>query len=232
VRASIQKSNPERAFFCNHPENPVADFGYLESFGGLITTNWRDGATWMYKFKLWQRADKLVNPLYIYWLGGAVDAAFRQYSVGTGLGLTFGGSADKRRDAALISAWPQSRWAKLVDANIKPNWRYEPNEMFEIMPLTFGPSGWLFVKNHEPKNTNQPFKGMSFVFTGTLSMPRDEAKARVQELGGKVSGSVSSKTAYVVAGQDPGSKYTKAEKLQIPILNEENFKKLLDEAEK
>jgi DNA ligase (NAD+) len=90
----------------------------------------------------------------------------------------------------------------------------------------------LNVKNHEPKNTNQPFKGMSFVFTGTLSMPRDEAKARVQELGGKVSGSVSSKTAYVVAGEDPGSKYTKAEKLQIPILNEENFKKLLDEAEK
>ncbi|MBE6446181.1 MAG: NAD-dependent DNA ligase LigA [Alphaproteobacteria bacterium] len=88
----------------------------------------------------------------------------------------------------------------------------------------------LNVKNYKPKNTNQPFKGMSFVFTGTLSMPRDEAKARVQELGGKVSGSVSSKTAYVVAGEDPGSKYTKAEKLQIPILNEENFKKLLDEA--
>ena len=155
VRTSIQKSNPERAFFCNHPENPVADFGYLESFGGLITTNWRDGATWMYKFKLWQRADKLVNPLYIYWLGGAVDAAFRQYSIGTGLGLTFGGSNDKRRDAALISAWPQSRWAKLVDADIKPNWRYEPNEMFEIMPLTFGPSGWLFVKNHEPKTASR-----------------------------------------------------------------------------
>ncbi|MBE6367268.1 MAG: hypothetical protein E7052_05095 [Lentisphaerae bacterium] len=152
VRASIQKSNPERVFFCNHPENPVADFGYLESFGGVITTNWRDGATWMYKFKLWQRADKLVNPLYIYWLGGAVDAAFRQYAVGTGLGLTFGGSYDKRRDAALISAWPQSRWARLVKADIKPNWRYEPNEMFEIMPLTFGPSGWLFIKNHE-KNT-------------------------------------------------------------------------------
>ena len=60
-------------------------------------------------------------------------------------------------------------------------------------------------------------------------MPRDEAKARVQELGGKVSGSVSSKTSYVVAGSDPGSKYENAQKLNIPILDEENFKKLLDE---
>ena len=151
VRTAMQKTNPQRAFFCNHPENPVADFGYLESFGGVLTTNWRDGASWMYKFKLWQRADKLVNPLYIYWLGGSVDKAFRQYAAGTGLGLTFGGSADKRLDAALISLWHQSRWAKLVNANIKPNWRYEPTETFELMPLTFGKSGWLFIKNHENK---------------------------------------------------------------------------------
>ncbi|MBE6379693.1 MAG: hypothetical protein E7047_02050 [Lentisphaerae bacterium] len=155
VRTAIQQDNPERAFFCNHPENPVADFGYLESFGGLITTNWRDGATWMYKFKLWQRDDPMRSPLYIYWLGGDVDTSFRQYVVGTGLGLTFGGSNDKRQDAALISVYPQSRWARLVDADIKPNWRYEPEEMFEIMPLTFGRSGWLFIKNHEPKTASR-----------------------------------------------------------------------------
>lgn len=77
---------------------------------------------------------------------------------------------------------------------------------------------------------NTPWKGKTFVLTGTLSVAREEVKARIQELGGKVSGSVSSKTAYVVAGADPGSKYTNAVKLGIPILNEEEFKKLLDEA--
>ncbi len=84
-----------------------------------------------------------------------------------------------------------------------------------------------------PKQTdNLPLKGKTFVFTGTISMPRDEAKARVQELGGKVSGSVSTKTSFVVAGLDPGSKYTNAQKLGIAILNEEEFKKLLDENNK
>ena len=87
----------------------------------------------------------------------------------------------------------------------------------------------LNVKNAEPQNTNQPLKGKTFVFTGALSMPREQAKARVQELGGKVSGSVSSKTTYVVAGEDAGSKLANAQKLGITILSEENFKKLLDE---
>lgn len=87
----------------------------------------------------------------------------------------------------------------------------------------------LTIQDFVLTNQNQPFKGKTFVFTGTISIPRDEAKARVQELGGKVSSSVSSKTSYVVAGSDPGSKYENAKKLNIPILNEENFKKLLDE---
>ncbi|MBQ6471199.1 MAG: hypothetical protein IJJ33_04385, partial [Victivallales bacterium] len=155
VRTAIQKDNPQRSFFCNNPQYPVADFGFLESFGGLITTNWRDGATWMMKFKLWQRADSLVNPLYIYWLPGAVDTAYRQYAVGIGLGLAFGGSSDRRLDAALISAWHQSRWAKLVNANLMPNWRHAPSESLEAMPLTFGASGWLFLKNHEAGTIRQ-----------------------------------------------------------------------------
>ena len=88
----------------------------------------------------------------------------------------------------------------------------------------------LTVQDFIFNNQNQPLKGKTFVFTGTISMPRDEAKARVQELGGKVSSSVSAKTSYVVAGSDPGTKYENALKLGISILNEENFKKLLDEA--
>ena len=90
----------------------------------------------------------------------------------------------------------------------------------------------LNVQDAPKQATNLPFKGKTFVFTGTISIPRDEAKARVQELGGKVSGSVSAKTSYVVAGEDPGSKYINAQKLGITILDEESFKKLLDEHNK
>ncbi len=86
----------------------------------------------------------------------------------------------------------------------------------------------LTIQEAQKQSDNLPLKGKTFVFTGTISMPRDEAKARVQELGGKVSGSVSAKTSFVVAGIDPGSKYTNAQKLGISILNEEDFKKLLD----
>ncbi len=89
---------------------------------------------------------------------------------------------------------------------------------------------FITVENAMEETGKTPWKGKTFVLTGTLSVAREEVKARIQELGGKVSGSVSSKTAYVVAGTDPGSKYTNALKLNIPILNEEEFKKLLDEA--
>ena len=61
-------------------------------------------------------------------------------------------------------------------------------------------------------------------------MTRDEAKARILALGGKVTGSVSKKTDYVVYGDKAGSKLTKAQKLEIPVLNEEEFVALLTES--
>lgn len=70
--------------------------------------------------------------------------------------------------------------------------------------------------------------GKTFVLTGTLpSMTRDEAKARIQAKGGKVTGSVSSKTDYLVAGESAGSKLTKAQNLEIEILDEEGLEALL-----
>jgi len=73
-----------------------------------------------------------------------------------------------------------------------------------------------------------PLHGMTFVLTGTLpTLSRDEAKEMIEKAGGNVSGSVSKKTTFVVAGDDAGSKLTKARELGIPILNEEELKQKL-----
>ena len=73
------------------------------------------------------------------------------------------------------------------------------------------------------------FSGMTFVLTGTLpTMTRDEASELIKERGGKVSGSVSKKTTYVLAGEEAGSKLTKAKELDIPIISEEEFLKMID----
>jgi DNA ligase (NAD+) len=75
-----------------------------------------------------------------------------------------------------------------------------------------------------------PLAGITVVLTGTLpGLTRDEAADAVQALGGKVSGSVSKKTSFVVAGDSPGSKLDKAESLGVPILDENGLRVLLDD---
>jgi DNA ligase (NAD+) len=78
------------------------------------------------------------------------------------------------------------------------------------------------------QNLGEKLEGKTFVLTGTLNgMSRDEAKNKIRELGGNVSGSVSKETDYVVAGENPGSKYDNALKLDVKILNEQQFQDLL-----
>ncbi|MFI8520488.1 NAD-dependent DNA ligase LigA [Streptomyces sp. NPDC085481] len=72
--------------------------------------------------------------------------------------------------------------------------------------------------------------GLTVVVTGTLqNFTRDGAKESLQALGAKVTGSVSKKTAFVVVGDNPGSKYDKAMQLKVPVLNEEGFQVLLEQ---
>lgn len=73
---------------------------------------------------------------------------------------------------------------------------------------------------------SEKWKGLSFVITGTLPLTRDEVKALIEENGGKVSGSVSKKTSYVVAGEEAGSKLEKARALNVPVLSWEELNAL------
>ena len=72
------------------------------------------------------------------------------------------------------------------------------------------------------------FSGKSFVITGTLpKFSRQQAKEFIERHGGRVTGSVSKKTSYLVLGENPGSKYAEAEGLGISILDEEGLRKLV-----
>lgn len=78
------------------------------------------------------------------------------------------------------------------------------------------------------KSDDKRFEGLTFVLTGTLpTLKRDEAKAIIEKFGGKASGSVSKKTNYVLAGEDAGSKLTKAQQLGITIISEEDFNNMI-----
>jgi DNA ligase (NAD+) len=78
-----------------------------------------------------------------------------------------------------------------------------------------------------PVASDSPFAGSTWVITGTLSQPRDEIAEVIIRRGGKVSGSVSKKTSYLLAGADAGSKLVKAKQLGVKIIGENEFRRLL-----
>ena len=86
------------------------------------------------------------------------------------------------------------------------------------------------MQAREREQAGSLLEGKTFVLTGTLpTLSRKEASDIIQRNGGKVTGSVSKKTSYVLAGEDPGSKLEKAESLGIPVLSEDELMAMLNE---
>lgn len=91
-------------------------------------------------------------------------------------------------------------------------------------------SGVKLEEEKQETSENRILTGQNFVLTGTLaSMDRNKAGDIIKKLGGKVTNSVSTKTSYVVIGENPGSKYDKAIKLNVTILNEDDFLKIISQ---
>ena len=88
----------------------------------------------------------------------------------------------------------------------------------------------LKMKPSEQRASGGIFEGKTFVLTGTLpTMKRSEASKLIEQHGGKTSSSVSKKTSYVLAGEEAGSKLTKAQTLGIPVLSEDEFLKMIND---
>jgi DNA ligase (NAD+) len=82
----------------------------------------------------------------------------------------------------------------------------------------------------EKKRKSSQLEGLTFVLTGTMpDLSREDAKARIETAGGRVSGSVSKKTSYVVAGEDAGSKLEKARELKVPVIDQAGLLEMLKE---
>jgi len=109
------------------------------------------------------------------------------------------------------------------------NWFQDKNNVEFLNRLQ---SGGVKIINHKSirqlADINLKLSGKIFVLTGTMvGLTRDEAKDKIRALGGDVSSSVSKNTDYVVAGEEPGSKYDKAKKLGVKIIGEKEFLEII-----
>jgi DNA ligase (NAD+) len=114
----------------------------------------------------------------------------------------------------------------VIAASLK-NFLDQENNAQDIKSLTS--SGIVMGEQEVMQVEGSVLTGKQFVLTGTLSeFSRDKAKERIELLGGRVTSAVSAKTDYIVAGKDSGSKLAKAKKLEITILDEKEFQKLIE----
>ncbi len=161
------------------------------------------------------------------------------YRLITGLGIRGVGQvaaqdlADRYRDLEALSQVIQSEIESIE--GFGPNIAESIVEWFEIpenqeILRKLKANGVWPVEEPAEEQGPQPLEGLTFVVTGTLpSLSRTEAKDLIEANGGKVTGSVSGNTNYLVLGENPGSKYDQAQKKNIPILSEDELKKLIEE---
>ena len=91
----------------------------------------------------------------------------------------------------------------------------------------------MIIKYPNHINNNGPLSGQTFVITGKLeNQSRESAEKSIEGLGGSVTSSISKNTNNLIVGDKPGSKLKKAQKLNINIINEINFEKIIDDARK
>jgi DNA ligase (NAD+) len=116
---------------------------------------------------------------------------------------------------------------EVMGLSIHDYFRNEQNraliERLRVAGLNFGEKD-----EHLPRTTAGGFAGSTWVITGTLSQPREELAELIVARGGKVTGSVSKKTTWLLAGEDAGSKLEKARALGVPVLDEAAFRAMLD----
>jgi DNA ligase (NAD+) len=162
----------------------------------------------------------------------------------TGLGIRFVGSVVAEILAARYASLDELMAATPAELNeidgIGPKLAESVVEYFSLEPnraliRKFAEAGVRTAEEREAVAVRapeaQPFAGKTFVVTGTLpTLTRDDAKAFIERRGGKVTGSVSSKTDYVVAGESPGSKLDKARQLGVTVLAEAELRALAVDA--
>jgi DNA ligase (NAD+) len=109
------------------------------------------------------------------------------------------------------------------------DWHQEIVRKWRENGVQLATPGWTPPPAPEDPGADLPLSGVAVVITGSLeAFSRDEAAGAVQALGGKVTASVSKKTAFLIAGDKPGSKHDKAVTLGVPVLDEAGFRVLLD----
>ena len=165
-----------------------------------------------------QEKRKITLPRFIYALG------IRNVGEETALDLTeYFGSIDKLKKASLEKLQKVMDIGPVVAKSIYDWFSQKKNlELLEKLKKV----GVEIIEEKKPRY--QPLKGKTFVLTGTLeTITREGVKEKIRLLGGEISESVSKKTDFVIAGKEPGSKFEKAKKLGVKIINEREFPDLI-----
>jgi len=189
----------------------LPDVANLERMGEKSARNFLDGVEASKQRDLW----RVLFGLGILHVGAGVAKAIgRAFAT---LEDVFAASVDQLTECEDVGE---------VIAQSVVQWRSDPQNQKLVERLR--KAGLNFRSQlYHPKAAGGPLAGKTFVLTGTLSnLKREEATAKIEAAGGKVSGSVSKKTDYVVAGADPGSKLDKAQKLGVKIIDEAELLRL------